>query len=325
MIKHKKIIICILLSYALFIVGIFNVKALDFSQYDIEKKAINSSQISVDKNVAINTSNSLVQSGSFDVVQLLNGYDLIAIPFQASIVMSYKADYNVYPQNTYQIYYDYGAYSVYSSPLRLFLSDHTANSPICYFDSNFVVCPITDALQNSYFKSYELYITNARTSQEESEVISGHISMRLTFNQVYFMKSKTKAIANSTSDINNKISDSSIDTNQTTSSTSSWGNKNATNGTITDLLTLPISLLQAIVNGISSSCSSFSLGSLFGTNITLPCINIGSLVGSTLWSTIDILFSGFMILAIAKKLIKIFNDFTNLKTNQVDELYGGGK
>lgn len=125
--------------------------------------------------------------------------------------------------------------------------------------------------------------------------------------------------------INDSINDSSIDSSSASSSSTEWNNKNATNGTITQLLTLPITLLQAIVNGISTSCSSFSLGSLFGTNITLPCINLSNLIGSGLFTTIDILFSGFMILAIGKKLIKIFNDFTNLKSNQIDELYGGGK
>lgn len=132
-------------------------------------------------------------------------------------------------------------------------------------------------------------------------------------------------IQNNTTQINDSINDSSIDTNGATSSATSWNNKNATNGTITSLLTLPITLLQAIVNGLQTSCSSFSLGSLFGTNLTLPCINLNSLLGSTLFSIIDVLISGLMIFAIAKKLIKIFNDFTNLKSNQMDELYGGGK
>lgn len=123
-------------------------------------------------------------------------------------------------------------------------------------------------------------------------------------------------------DINNTLKDSSIDSPNST--TSSWGNMNASNGTITNLLTLPIQLLQAYVNGMNSTCSSFNLGNLFGTDIILPCINVGSLIGSTLWGIIDVLFSGFMIFGIAKKLIKIFNDFTNMKSNQVDELYGGG-
>ena len=116
-------------------------------------------------------------------------------------------------------------------------------------------------------------------------------------------------INNSIKDTNDTLKDSSIDSNNTTTSTSSWNSKNASNGTITNLLTLPIQLIQGYVNGMNSSCTPF---------------NLGNLIGSSLWSVIDVLFSGFMIFGISKKLIKIFNDFTNMKSNQVDELYGGG-
>lgn len=131
-------------------------------------------------------------------------------------------------------------------------------------------------------------------------------------------------INNNANEIKNDIKDSSIDNNNTSSSANDWASKNASNGTITQLLTLPISLLTNITNSINSSCSSFSLGTLFDTELVLPCINLNDYLGSSLVSIIDILFSGFMIYNIAKKLIKIFNDFTNLKSNQIDEIYGGG-
>lgn len=127
---------------------------------------------------------------------------------------------------------------------------------------------------------------------------------------------------NKIDNIDNTLKDDNIDS--PTSSTDEWSSMNASNGTITNLLTLPIQLMHGYVNGMSSSCTPFNLGSLFNHEIILPCINIGSLIGSALWTTIDILFSGFMIFGIAKKLIKIFNDFTNMKSNQIDELYGGG-
>lgn len=122
-------------------------------------------------------------------------------------------------------------------------------------------------------------------------------------------------------DINNSINNNNID--NANSSASTWDGKNASNGVITQLLTLPINLLNAIVNGIQTSCSNFSLGSLFDNEIVLPCINISNYIGSALFTTIDLLISGFMIYNISKKLIKIFNDFTNLKSNQIDEIYGG--
>lgn len=89
------------------------------------------------------------------------------------------------------------------------------------------------------------------------------------------------------------------------------------NSTITQLITMPITLYSSILNGLQSSCQSFVLGKLFGTNLTLPCINIGSYLGSTLWSMIDIIISGFAIFSISKKLIKIFNNFSSMKEGDV--------
>lgn len=106
--------------------------------------------------------------------------------------------------------------------------------------------------------------------------------------------------------------------------TSKWSGVNASDSPISNMVLMPITLLNAYINGINGSCTSFNLGNLYGTDIIFPCIDISNYLGSTLWNIIDVLFSGFMIFMIGKKFVKIFNDFTNLKDNQVDELYGGG-
>ena len=89
------------------------------------------------------------------------------------------------------------------------------------------------------------------------------------------------------------------------------------NSTITQLITMPITLYSSILNGIQSTCQPFILGNLFGTNLTIPCINIGNYLGTALWSMIDIIISGFAIFAISKKLIKIFNNFSSMKEGDV--------
>lgn len=198
-----------------------------------------------------------------------------------------------------------------------------------------ISCPITsDIINGGGIK--KLYLN---LNRKVALTHNWYIAIR---NMTYLIKDDTQAIINnnnnntqsiinsnsqinnSIQDTNNTLKDSSIDNNNTSSSTSAWNSKNASNGSITNLLTLPIQLMQGYVNGMNSSCTPFNLGNLFGTTIILPCINVGNLIGSSLWSVIDVLFSGFMIFGIAKKLIKIFNDFTNMKSNQVDELYGGG-
>lgn len=126
---------------------------------------------------------------------------------------------------------------------------------------------------------------------------------------------------NKLDDLNDNLTNSDID--GADDNASQWADKSLSDNVVSGMVTMPITLLRAYLNGMTSSCSSFYLGNFFGTDLTLPCINIQSYFGS-LWNIIDVLFSGFMILALGKKFVKIFNDFTNLKDNQVDELYGGG-
>lgn len=89
------------------------------------------------------------------------------------------------------------------------------------------------------------------------------------------------------------------------------------NGTITQLITLPITLYSAILNNINGTCKPFNLGNLFGANLSLPCINLGNYLGNTLWTMIDIIISGFAVYFIAKKLVKVFNNVSSMKEGDV--------
>lgn len=85
------------------------------------------------------------------------------------------------------------------------------------------------------------------------------------------------------------------------------------NSVISDLLLLPLNMFQRIINSINGTCSTFNLGSLYGSNLTLPCIDIPSIIGSSLWGVIDVLFSGIFVLSIRKKFVDIFQNITSLK------------
>lgn len=89
------------------------------------------------------------------------------------------------------------------------------------------------------------------------------------------------------------------------------------NGVITQLITLPISLFQKILNSINGTCSQYNLGNLLGTNLILPCINVSNYIGTTIWNVIDVLFSGFFVLKISKKMIKTFNSFSSMEEGDV--------
>ena len=114
----------------------------------------------------------------------------------------------------------------------------------------------------------------------------------------------------SINNMNNNITDSSVD--DPTNDINNMSNKVASNGTITQLLTLPIQLYQNILNSVNGSCNSFNLGNLLGTSLLLPCINLQQLLGTTLYGIIDILCSGLFILAFRKKMVDIFNHMTSL-------------
>lgn len=113
-------------------------------------------------------------------------------------------------------------------------------------------------------------------------------------------------------DVNDTLTDSSVD--NPSSAINSMSNSVATNGTISTLILLPVTLYQSVLNNVNGTCSPFTLGTLYGTTLTLPCINISSFLGTALYGVIDVLISGFFILAIRKKFVDIFNHLTNLRT-----------
>lgn len=113
----------------------------------------------------------------------------------------------------------------------------------------------------------------------------------------------------------NTIKDDNVD--NPNSSINTIKNYLATNGVITNLVTLPVTLYQSILNSVNSSCSTFSLGSLYGTNLQIPCINVANYIGNTLWGTIDVIISGIFVYSISRKMVKVFNQLSSMKEGDV--------
>jgi len=112
-------------------------------------------------------------------------------------------------------------------------------------------------------------------------------------------------------DVNDTLNDSTVDSSDNT--LNGISSSIASNNVISNLLLLPVTLFQSIVNSLSGTCSSFSLGSLLGTELVMPCIDLSNYLGSNLFNVIDILFSGMFVLVIRKKFVDIFNNMTNLR------------
>lgn len=111
--------------------------------------------------------------------------------------------------------------------------------------------------------------------------------------------------------------DTTYDSNETSNIFEEFEDYLPDEGIVTQLVTLPISLYTNILNSVNGTCSPFSLGSLLGTNLTLPCINVANYLGAQLWSVIDILMSGFFILTIVRKFIKVFESMSSMKEGDV--------
>lgn len=92
------------------------------------------------------------------------------------------------------------------------------------------------------------------------------------------------------------------------------------NSPVSDLMIMPLTLLNSYVNGFSSSCSPYNLGSLYGHDLVLPCVDIQKYIGSNLWSLIDVIFTLYMVYNIGMLCISIYESITELDDG-MQELY----
>lgn len=116
-------------------------------------------------------------------------------------------------------------------------------------------------------------------------------------------------------DINGSINNDNVD--DPSSSINSFKDKIATNGVITQLIGLPVTLFTKVLNSLNGTCSTYNLGSLFGTDLILPCVNIQNYLGNSLWSIIDILISGLFVYSISRKFIKVFESMSSMNEGDV--------
>lgn len=150
--------------------------------------------------------------------------------------------------------------------------------------------------------------------------VYGGISPTIT----YVPSNNNTEVNQNITNVNNSLNDDTPPSNNEISgNTNDWSSYNIDNGVINNLVLMPITLLNSFVNGMNNTCSSYDFGELWGEHLILPCIDLSQMLG-TVWSIIDIILSGVFIYIFGKQCVKIFNDFTNLRSGQIDTLYGGG-
>lgn len=89
-----------------------------------------------------------------------------------------------------------------------------------------------------------------------------------------------------------------------------------TNSSISNLVTMPLTLLNAINNNLNSPCEPWVLP--FGLTggdetITLPCIKMEKYLGDELWGYIDLFICLFMVYNIAMLIISSYESITSLE------------
>lgn len=120
-----------------------------------------------------------------------------------------------------------------------------------------------------------------------------------------------QALNDSVNDLNDSIT--STESPNTNQDIDDMNDMVASDTPISDLITMPLTLFNAYINGINSSCSPFNIGNLYGTDIVFPCLNLQQRLGSNLWSIIDAFFSIFMCYNIGMLFITAFDGLTSLR------------
>lgn len=245
---------------------------------------------------------------SLDIPYSNTDYDFVMFQLTEIITDSYGFSNT---SSTARVY-DVIGYTYY---MWIFYSDNTATN--CFYQDSVFVCPLdkNKTMSKIQFRFPPFNASQSITGDLDIYFTAYCTPLKNTFNSMSESSSQT---AQNTKETNDLIKSDDIGDDSGHASTfASWQSSSAQNGTITNLITLPITLYTSILNNINGTCSSFSLGSLYGSSLTMTCIQPSQYLGSTLWGVIDMLFSGFFIFVISKKMIKVFNNMSMLKEGDI--------
>lgn len=81
---------------------------------------------------------------------------------------------------------------------------------------------------------------------------------------------------------------------------------------ISDLLTMPLTILNTLITNLSDTCSNYTIPFFFSTTVTFPCFTLSDYLGSTVTNYIDLFICLYMCYNIAMLCISVFDDITSL-------------
>lgn len=259
---------------------------------------------------ASNTSSKPTDAFGNIILEVYNGSNLVNISSKCSVNVTQTS---TYPNNGYAIFNLKGVVTC----TAVGGSSLSGYYPYFSFSAKQSGGGIYLGTSNAWLKINQwTYTRNTAESQTNAIINSNNANTNSIINNnnantntiINNNNQNTTEITNSVDSLNDSITDNSEPTDY--SFFSDIGLSNDT--PISNMLLFPVTLLNAINTSTASSCSPVSLGSLFGNELVLPCINLEQRLGSTLWSNIDTLTSIIIIYNLVMMVVSAFEDMTSL-------------
>lgn len=182
-------------------------------------------------------------------------------------------------------------------------------------DQKYQVLSALSALQQGIYNSLTAIMNNQTEAEEFLNTIK--TDLKGVANNVLIITSAVNAL-------NSGIGEPYDPTN---TEITNWKNGIDGNGqgnnAVSGFGSLPGTFFNAYINGLDGVCEPISLGTLYNSQITIPCFDPSEKLG-VIWTTIDLCFAIFIVYNISRKFVVIFHKFTELSDSQVYDIYGGG-
>lgn len=266
------------------------------SQNNNTDKVIDNQNNNTDKTIENQNENTDKQ---IDSQKVCKNYDKSSILIDNKYLSSDGAMYN----SDYWGVTDY--IEIYDSTIEVLNVNSSSTTYMCFYN---------DLKQKISCSSLSSFNSNV-TIPQGSRYIRVSINKVTNLPQFKICQNGNQAISGGLNDINGSINNDNVD--DPSSSINSFKDKIATNGVITQLIGLPVTLFTKVLNSVNGTCSTYNLGSLFGTDLILPCVNIQNYLGTSLWTVIDVLISGLFVYSISRKFIKVFESMSSMNEGDV--------
>ena len=211
--------------------------------------------------------------------------------------------------------------------LRLIKNDNGWYS--CFVDSsgNFD-CPINGG---GTFKGFTFLhtLSNNSNAQVKYGFVSGQFykcendTQQIINNQ----NQNTNTISNNITNLNDNIISTNISSDTTTNTTNiSDNNINAdSKNVVLDFMLMPINFIRNILNSFNSTCATLCLGNCTSGHdnewyFVLPCVDIRSIVGDTIYNTIDVLMCFGMVFGFLSSVVNFIKRILILESDTSTEV-----